>query len=188
ATAADWKAIASTNLPNIEETLKSFTDGVESRRREAEASAREFLAKAESLHLDFKGALHARVVDPPRFGRFGFGNMRYTSLQAAGDTLPSLQQLEILLNPDASANGSPKGEFKLTLHRLNKFPNGWRVAGGIQWESFPDGIADEKTVREMAIVEKAANPGNKGLTGQEDPALLELGQILVRFLHEGDTN
>src|SRR5213592_2409728 len=78
--------------------------------------------------------------------------------------------------------------FKLVLHHLNKFPNGWRVARGIQWESFPPGIADEKTVREMAILEKAANPGNSGLTDKDDPALLQLGQILVRFLRQRDTN
>ena len=189
ASADDWKAITSANLPNIDETLKSFADGAEARRREAEASAKEFLAKAESLHLDFtKGDWHARTVDPPRFGRFGFGNVHYPSLQAEGETMPSLQQLEIILAPEAKAEGSPNAEFKLTLHRLNRFPNGWRVAGGIQWESFPPGVADEKTVREMAILEKAANPGNTGLTGKDDPALLQLGRTLVRFLREGSTN
>lgn len=189
ASAEDWKAIASTNLPDIDETLKSFAENVEFQRREAEASAKAFLAKAESLHLDFsKGDLHARVVDPPRLGRFGFGNLHYLSLQAEGQAIPSVQRLELVLNPDGVPNGSPKGEFKLLLHRLSKFPNGWRVAGGIQWESFPTGVADEKTLREMAIMQTAANPGNAGLTEKDDPALLQLGQSLVHFLRSRDTN
>lgn len=189
ASAEDWKAIASPNLPDTDETLKSFTDGVDSQRRAAEASAKEFLARTELLHLDFtKGDVHLRAVDPPRFGRFGFAHTRYTSLQAPGDTIPSLQRLELILNLDGSPGGPPKGEYKLILHRLNRFPKGWRVAGGVQWESFPPGVADEKTMREMAIADKAANPGNTGLTDKEDPALLQLGRILVRFLHQGDAN
>ncbi len=189
ASAEDWKAIASTNLVNIGETPKRFVELVESQRREAEDSATAFLAQAESLHLDFsKGDLRARVVDPPRFGRFGFSNVHYPSLQAKGETMPSVQQLEIVLNPDAATNGSPKGGFKLVLHRLSKFPDGWRVAGGMQWEAFPPGVADEKTVREMAILQTAANPANSGLTDKDDPALLQLGQILIHFLRGGDTN
>jgi len=189
ASAEDWKAIASTNLPDVGETLQSFADGVARQLRENETSAKAFLAKGDLLHLDFsKGDWHARVVDPPRVGRLGFGRTHYPSLQAEGETMPSVQQVEIILNPDAGAANFPKGEFKLLLRRLNKFPNGWRAAGGIQWESFPPGIADEKTVREMAILEKAANPGNTGLTDTDDPALLQLGQTLVRFLRQRDTN
>ena len=189
ASAEDWKAVASTNLPDIGETLKSFADGVADQRREAEASARAFLARAESLHLDFsKGDLHARVVDPPRFGRLGVGRAHFPSLQAEGETIPVVQELEIILNPDAGPDGSPKGEFKVVLRRLKKFPGGWRVAGGVQWESFPPGIADAKTLRDLAILGKAANLRNSGLTDKDDPALLQLAQSLVRFLRQGDTN
>jgi thiol-disulfide isomerase/thioredoxin len=187
--AEDWKAIASTNLPDISDTLKSFINGVASQRREAEGSAKAFLARADSLHLDFSQVeLHARVVDPPRIGRLGFGSVHYPTLQSEGETMPSVQQLEIILNSEAATTAPPKGDFKLVLRRLNKFPNGWRAAGGIQWVSFPPGVADEKTAREMAIMQKAADPREQGLTDKDDPALLQLGQTLVRFLRQGDTN
>ena len=104
------------------------------------------------------------------------------TLQAEGETMPNVEQLEIILNPDVGATSLPKGEFKLALHRLNKFSNRWRASGGIQWESFPPGIADDKTMREMAILQKAANPGNSGLTDKDDPALLQLANVIEKHV------
>ena len=184
ATAEDWKAIASTNLPEINENLKSFAESAARAREEAGAAAKAFLAKADSLHLDFsKGDLHERVVAPGFLGRAHF-----PTLQAAGETLPHAQQVEIILNPDAGTNHPAAGEYKIVLLRLNKFPTGWRCAGGIQWESFPASVADEKTAREMAILAKAASPRRSLITDKDDPALLRLGRTLVRFIRERDTN
>jgi hypothetical protein len=59
--------------------------------------------------------------------------------------------LEIVPNPDAATNGSPKGQSKLVLHRLSKSLKGWCVAGGMQWKSFRPVVADEKTVRENPL-------------------------------------
>ncbi|MGA2174736.1 MAG: TlpA disulfide reductase family protein [Verrucomicrobiota bacterium] len=184
ASAEDWEAIASTNLPEIAENLKGFANGADSQRAETEAAAKAFLARADSLHLDFsKGDLHERVVNP----RF-LGTAHYPNLQAEGESLPHAQKVEIILNPDAGTNNQAGGEYKIVLRRLNKFPKGWRCAGGIQWVSFPSNVGDEKTAREMAILEKAASPGLSRLTDKDDPALLRLGQTLVRFIRERDTN
>jgi thiol-disulfide isomerase/thioredoxin len=184
ATGEDWKAIASTNLPGIDENLKSFGEDTGRAREEAEAAAKAFLAKADSLHLDFsKGDLHERVV-AQRF----LGSSHYPTLQAEGETLPYAQQVEIILSPDAGTNHPGAGEYKIALRRLSKFPKGWRCAGGIQWESFPANVADETTVREMAILAKAATPARSRITDKDDPALLRLGQTLVRFIRERDTN
>jgi thiol-disulfide isomerase/thioredoxin len=184
ASAEDWTAIASANLPALSETLKGFADDAGSQREEAEASAKAFLAKADALHLDFsKGALHARVVNPR-----SLGSSHFPTLQAEGERLHFAQSVEIILNPGAETNNPAGGDYKIVLRRLNKFPQGWRCAGGIQWESFPASVADEKTLREMAILDKAATPMRSRITDKDDPALLRLGQTLVRFLRERDTN
>ena len=182
--AEDWRAIAATNLPEIAENLKGFADSADQQRQEAEAAAKAFLATADSLHLDFsKGDLQARVVNP----RF-LGGVHFPTLQSEGQRLPHAQEVEIILNPDAGTNISAKGEFKILLRNLNKFPNGWRGGPrwGIQWESFPSNVADGKTLREIAILDKAAR--RRGIiTDKDDPALLRLGQVLVRFIRERDT-
>ena len=180
ASAEDWKAIASTNLPGMADNLKSFAEGVDDTRSNAETAAKAFLAKADSLHLDFsKGDFHPRVVNP----RF-LGTSHYPTLQAEGETLPWVQKVEIILDVGAETEHLPAGEYKIVLRRLNKFPGGWRCMGGIQWESFPANVADEKTAREMAILEKAAS--FKGITGNDDPALMRLAQTLVEFLRQRD--
>jgi thiol-disulfide isomerase/thioredoxin len=182
ASAEDWRAVASLHAPEAAENLKSFTDGVDRERQKSEAEASAFLAKADALHLDFsKGDLHQRVVNP----RF-LGSSHYPTLQAEDDRLPFAPKVEIVLNSSTDTNNGASGKYKIVLRRLNKFPNGWRSMGGIQWESFPANVGDEKTRREMAILEKAAN--FKGVTGNDDPALLRLGQALVRFIGQRDTN
>src|SRR5579859_3335886 len=53
ATAEDWKAIASTIVPDVSENLKGFAENACERRAAVEAGGKAFLAKADSLHLDF---------------------------------------------------------------------------------------------------------------------------------------
>ncbi len=182
ASADDWKAMASTNLPDAAETLKSFTSNTEDNRRQLEASAKAFLEKADSLHLDFsKGELHPEVMHQQFLA-----SVHYPILEADGENMPFTRKVEIVLHPDAYTNNPDAGDFKVVLHRLNKFPGGWRCAGGIQWASFPANVVDEKTLHEMVILEKAAN--FHGITDKDDPALLRLGQALAQFVRSGDTN
>lgn len=182
ATAEDWKAIASTNVPEVSENLKVFAENSGDQRATLEASTKAFLAKADSLRLDFSEDdknLHARVESK------GVGSSHYPSLQAEGEMVPFANEVDILLAPDFDRKSVSNGEFKIALRRLTKFPRGWRCSGGISWAAFPPGVADENTMREMAIAEKAAQL--KGITGNDDPALLRLGQVLVECVQRGDT-
>ena len=63
-----------------------------------------------------------------------------------------------------------------------KFSSGWRSQNGVQWEAFPANVADGKTKRELALLNKVA--AGKGITGKDDPTLLKLGEVLVPF-HPG---
>jgi thiol-disulfide isomerase/thioredoxin len=97
-----------------------------------------------------------------------------------------LARLEVILNFDANASHPTNGDFKLVVRGLEKFPGGWHVNDGIQWTAFPTNVTDVRTLRELALLEKVA--AYKGFTGQDDPALLKLGESLVRFIRERDTN
>jgi len=179
----DWQAILSTNAAEREpDPLNGFRKSAGNQRQKVEASAKELLARADALHLDFsKGHLHSKVV-APRF----LGNTHYPSLQAENESLPSVQKVDIIVNLDSGTTNATNGEFKLAVHGLMKFPGGWRSNEGIQWAAFPSNVADEKTLREMAILDKAG--AYKGITDEDDPALLKLGEALVHFIRERDVN
>ena len=145
-------------------------------RQKLEQSAKQLLDRADSLHVNFSNSnLHAEVVPPGRLG---------TSQYPGSKELPRAGKVEIDLRLDG--NNSTNGYFKLIVRGITKYPGGWRSYDGVQWVSFPSDIADAKTVRELAILDKAAT--YKGLTGQDDPALLKLGNELVNFIRERDTN
>jgi thiol-disulfide isomerase/thioredoxin len=177
----DWKAMVSTNLPATgEDPLKGFQNSVRYQRQQMESSAKALLARAEALHLDFsRGNLHSRVI-PPKY----LGTTHYPSLQAEGETLAYAQQVEIILTSDSASNSEAKGDFKIAVRSLLKYPGGWRCLEGVQWTTFPAGVADEKTTRELALLSKVAT--YKGFTAQDDPALLKLGETLVRFIRDRD--
>lgn len=182
ASAEDWQSIASTNVPNLEENLKNFIAGVENRRGEVEAAAKALLAKADAMHLDFsKGDLHPSVDNPGLLG-----SSRFSSLQAADEGLPFVAKLVVVLRPDAYTNNPAGGDFKISLNRVSKFPNGWRCAGGIAWLSYPTNFVDESAVRATAILEKASS--RKAITDKDDPGLSRLAQTLVKFIRNHDTN
>ncbi len=178
----DWKSMLSTNLPIMgADPLKGFQNSVPHQRQQMEAGAKALLARADALHLDFsKGELHVRVV-PPKY----LGTTHYPSLQAEGETLPWAEKVEIILTPGSATNGQGQGDFKIVARNLLKFPGGWRCQEGVQWTAFPAGVADEKTTRDISLLSKVAE--YKGFSGQDDPALLKLGETLVRFLRDRDT-
>ena len=179
ATPGDWKSIISTNLPaKSEEELKGFQTVSDYERQKVESGAKVVLEKAAALHLDFAGKeWQVRVIMPKNFGTF-----RNPNLQAENESLPWTEKVEIILEP--AAGGSTNGDYKLVLRNLMKFPGGWRCSEGIQWETFPNGVGDEKTRRELAIAGKVA--AFQGFNDQDDPALRKLGETLVRFIRERD--
>jgi thiol-disulfide isomerase/thioredoxin len=181
--AEDWQSLVTTNLTLDEkEKIKTYGKGAGHNLQQTEISAQALLERAGSLHLDFsKGDLTFHVIAPRHVGR-----IYYSNPTAGGLTEPYLQKLEIVLNPASAASQTNQGEFKLLLRGLEKFPGGWRLSEGIQWTSFPANVADEKTLQELALMEKIAT--RQAITGQDDPALSDFAKSLVRFIQTGDTN
>jgi thiol-disulfide isomerase/thioredoxin len=177
----DWTTIADTNSVNEGARVKAMNSMVDSQHQKLETTARELLAKAHSLDFSFtNGNLNPQVIPPSQIG-----TTHYPNLQKTGDNLPWAQKIEMTLALDSATNGA-KAEFKLAVRGLIKFPGGWRSYGGIQWESFPTNAGSEKLTREVALANKAADM--QGFTGADDPALLKLGDVLIRFIRERDGN
>lgn len=181
--AQDWQSLISTNLkPADLEKLNAYAKGSQRNVQQLESSAKAFLARADSLHLDFsKGDWHSKIVAPRHVGK-----IYHFDPKDGGMTAPYLEKLEIILDPATAASQTNQGKFKLLVRGLEKFPGGWRISRDLQWTSFPTNVADEKTLRELAILEKIA--AYKGINGQDDPSLVKFGESLMRFVQTGDTN
>jgi thiol-disulfide isomerase/thioredoxin len=179
----DYRAILSTNLPaRGDDPLKGFQSSAGSERQKVELSAKALLARADSLHLDFSNVTFQVRIVPPKY----LGTTRFNNLQAGDETIPWAEKVEVVLVPDSGTHHLAEGEFKIAVRGLMEFPGGWRSYEGVQWAGFPPNVADEKTLRELVILNKAAT--YQGITDQDDPALLKLGRILVRFVRERDVN
>lgn len=113
-----------------------------------------------------------------------FGSLHYGTIQAEGESIPNTEKIEIVLRPDSFTNSAGNGEFKIAVKSMAKFPGGWRSIEGVQWEVFPANVADEKTLRELAIQDKVTS--RKSINGNDDPALLKLGEVLVNFIRNRD--
>ena len=176
--AADWQSLASTNLSGEDaDKLTAFAKGGSRNRQRLEAGAKSVLSRADSLHLDFsKGGWHFQIVAPRHVGR-----IYYSGRREEGLTLPHVAKLEMVVR---TADGPTNGDFKLAVRGLEKFPTGWRIGEDLQWTGFPSNVVDEKTLRELALLEKVA--AYKGFNGEEDPALLKFGGALVHFIRERD--
>ncbi|HEX4342528.1 MAG TPA: TlpA disulfide reductase family protein, partial [Verrucomicrobiae bacterium] len=176
-TAEDWQLMLSTNTASVDaDTLAAYRRNANLTRENVKQGAQQLLAKADSLHVNFSNAtLHAQVVAPLDFGAIYY---------SGGTELPSAEKIEINLTSVAGTNDLAAGDFKLTVLSMLKYPGGWRSTTGIRWSSFPSNIVDAKTIREMAIMEKAAS--YRGMTNQDDPALFKLGDSLIHFIRARD--
>ena len=127
----DWKSIASTNVLAKEgDPDRIIRSMAEQQNQKVQSSARELIARAHLLDLNFtNGSLNLRVIPPDRLS-----TIHYPRIQADGQDLPWAQKIEITLAPDSQTNHSPKDEFRLAVRGLIKFPGGWRSYGGVQWE------------------------------------------------------
>jgi thiol-disulfide isomerase/thioredoxin len=181
ASMSDWKSILSTNpLTGAEEALKGHENGSKYEHQKIQASATTVLAKAEALNLNFsEGEWRTRIIAG------SFGTTGFPDLQGRGGILPWTSKMEMILTPATNSSASTNGEFKLAVRGLIKFPGGWRSYDGIQWESFPTNVANEKMLREIAIVGKADE--FKPLTDKDDPALRKLAETLTQFVRDHDT-
>ncbi|MEW6302999.1 MAG: TlpA disulfide reductase family protein [Verrucomicrobiota bacterium] len=86
---------------------------------------------------------------------------------------------------DTKADAKFRGEYELMIYWPRLFPAGWRVGGGVWWNRVPDGLADPLLEWELAFIPTA--PTNKPpITITNDPALLALGNTLIRVIKQRD--
>lgn len=182
-TAADWQSVVTTNLSSDDvERLKSYAKGANYNTQRLQSDAQAILSRADSLHLDFRNENLNYQVNAPKH----IGNIYLSPRPAAGGlTLPYLEKLDVVLIRGSESGQPAAGDFKVTLRGLEKFPAGWRISSGVQWTGFPTNVADAKTLRDLAMLDKIA--AFKGINSEDDPTLLKLGESLVRFLRERDT-
>lgn len=105
-----------------------------------------------------------------------------------GVMLPTSFGIKVILMGEPvqeSQTGKPlRGEYELALGGSFEFPAGWRTYEGIRWSHFPDGLADERTKRELMLVSKMATLN--AFNAADDPALSALGNTLIRFIQQRD--
>jgi thiol-disulfide isomerase/thioredoxin len=184
--AADWQSAITTNTDKDDaERINTFAKGSDYNFTRLRNDAEAVLTRAAALHLEFSGGdLKSQIVKPKRVSQIYLGNPTSTKL-----VLPYLEKLDIFLFRGDQSDQSTNNAFKITVRGLEKFPTGWRISGGqssIQWTGFPTNVADAQTVRDLAMSEKIA--ARQPVTSEDDPALLKLAELLVRFVRDGDTN
>lgn len=155
------------------------------RSSEMAANAERLLDKAAALGMS-KVRFRVEEVSAKSFSTF-----RHPQFQAEGDSMPWAHGVEIVMmgEPLQSTQESERlrGEYRVVVASAGKFPTGWRCQEGIRWKSLPEGVADAQTRWELDFLNKWSNPFCN-LTSADDPALAQLGNVLINFLKGGDEN
>jgi len=177
----DYQSVLGTNRPaDGRDPMENRNNAVVIQCDALKASAQTLLAKADALHLDFsKGDWRPQVILPQDMIKCPLDYQH-----PVGEKLPFADKLEFVFHPQGAAVASANDEFKLVLQGLLKFSSGWHEFGVIQWESFPATAANDQTRRETALLNKVGD--HEGFSEIDDPALLKLGETLVRFLRQQD--
>ena len=177
----DIRAVVPTNLFANENDPEAFSQFTGHASQAVQTAAEELLERADSLHLNFADSnLVASVIPPEAMARIFFDSNPGPNNQGA----PFVRKLEVILSPNANAAPSTNGDFKIAVKELIRFPSGWKINGGAEWADFPSSVVGEKVRHEMAILQKISD--QQGLTGQDDPALLQLANAVVHFIRAGD--
>jgi thiol-disulfide isomerase/thioredoxin len=179
---ADWNSLITTNLTDEEkDRVSQFAKGAHYNVSSLESAGKSFLNRADSLHLDFsKNSWRFEILPPEHLGNIYI----FAGPTEGGTGIPNVELLEVMLAPGTRGAFQTNDCCKLTLGGVTKFPTGWRVREEVQWKSFPANLMDKKTARELAVLDKIAN--RKPITSDDDPALLKLGEGLIRFIRSGD--
>jgi thiol-disulfide isomerase/thioredoxin len=182
---ADWRAVVSTNRSaSAGDPLASWQGKVDRQRVEIETSAKQMLVQAAGLKVDFSQLRLTVAITTPK----SLGSSRYPSVQAENESLSFADRLLLKITAVALTNAPHvvrcQGEYVIVLSQLMRFASNWRCAGGAQWSSFPDTVADQRMQRELAIMAKAAK--HEPLTLVDDPELASLGEALKHFLQTQD--
>jgi hypothetical protein len=183
----DWRSVQSTNavVKEGDPLGPGFERGLAIRRKEMAANAERLLEKARSLGLS-QVRFRVKGVTAQTISTY-----HHPQVQAEGESLPWAYGIDVVLTgePLTQSKESERfgGEYQVLLASGTKFRTGWRCDEGIRWKSFPKGVSDDKTAWELAFLNKWSVV-NCNLTLADDPALGELGDVLVRFLRERDEN
>jgi thiol-disulfide isomerase/thioredoxin len=180
ASSGDWNEVVATNsTTGARNDVSALQKNADRERKILETSAVAMLARAAALHLDLKNADFRADAVKPRF----VGNVHYDSF-GPGVGLPWIEHLEVVLHRAGEAGTN--NEFRIAVSGLIKFPAGWRCSQGIAWTAFPASMVDDKTKRDLLLLNKARD--REAIAGADDPALLEFSAVLVKFVRDGDTN
>jgi hypothetical protein len=124
-------------------------------RREVLNSARLVLDQATRLGLE-TSRVHFRVKEV-------LSKATGTSQMPNTKGLPTSFGIRIILLGEpvrvSQADKPLRGEYELALGGSFEFPDGWRTYEGVRWSRFPDGIADERTKREVLLVSNIVTGG-----------------------------
>jgi thiol-disulfide isomerase/thioredoxin len=182
----DWRAAVSSNHWRAGEDKlgPQFQKSLTRDRDKVEATAKLLLARAAELRLDFTQAeITAKPTSPARLG-----GTRRGDVQAEDEFLPFVEKLEVVLSveprPGIKEGARLRGDYTVAWRDMIRFPTGWRSSEGPLWVAFPAGLADEKTQRELTILQRAAT--YQGLAQAEDPALTRLGEGVLDFMRNRD--
>jgi thiol-disulfide isomerase/thioredoxin len=179
----DWRLMITTNLPkDIADQFQLFANGQDMNRRRLESSVKTLLDRADKIHVDFsKGDLTFEIPQSTKMGKIYLSQGNKDAL-----SLPYLQTLVINLKFTAPPNQPGSGNYAISMNEVEKFPTGWRINRTVQWASMPTNLMDSKMTVELVLGEKIA--ANKPVTSQDDPSLTQLGESIVHFIRDTDTN
>ena len=153
-------------------------------RMEVVRSARLVLDQAARLGL-MSSRVHFHVKEV--FAK-STGSSQNPQSKVKGEMLPTSYGITIILlgEParDAQADKTLRGEYEIALGGAYEFPDGWRTYEGVRWSRFPDGVMDERAKQELLVVSNTV--ALHRIEAAEDPALVALGNVLIRFLRERD--
>jgi thiol-disulfide isomerase/thioredoxin len=155
-------------------------------RRQVSDSARVVLDQAARMGIE-PSRVHFRIKEV--LARVT-GRAQNPQSKVNGDMLPTSFGIRILLlaEParDSQSDKPLRGEYELALGGAVDFPDGWRTYEGLRWSRFPDGVADDRTKREVMLVSNIVERLGSPLHAADDPPLAALGNTLVRFLRQRD--
>ena len=155
-------------------------------RKEVADSAQLVLEQAARSGLE-RSRVHFRVKEVLAKAT---GTGKNPDANAKGEMLPTSFGIKIIMlgEPvrDSAADKRFVGEYELALGGSFEFPDGWRTYEGVRWSRFPDGVADERTRRDVLLVSNIVALYGAPLDLAHDPALAALGNTLIRFLQQRD--
>jgi thiol-disulfide isomerase/thioredoxin len=153
-------------------------------RKRVSNSARGVLEHAARLGLTpGRVKFHLQEVRPKKIRQL-------PDSQNPGQKLSWTPGILIVLRGEPTTNApgdtNRSGEYALALGGSRDYSDGWRTYDGIRWDRFPEGVADERLRVELPIIALLAEQNSSSLHAANDPALIALGQVILRFLQQRD--